>query len=154
MPNHITNIIRFQGDPQAIAQMLQAIAYDDLSEHGVKADVHTIDFGKVIPQPDYLYRGNLGPAEREKYGTKNWYDWNVSHWGTKWNSYGYCEYDQPENALKFDTAWSAPHPVIEKLSEMYPHIGIEHSWADEDIGCNCGRHIYMGGDRMEEYYPD
>ncbi len=153
MPNHITNIIRFQGDPQAIARMFRAIACDDPSEHGVKADVHTIDFGKIIPQPDDLYQGDLGHAEREKYGTNNWCDWNNANWGTKWNSYGYSEYDQSENALKFNTAWSAPHPVIKRLSEMYPEIGIEHSWADEDIGYNCGKHTYMGGDRIEEYYP-
>lgn len=154
MPNHITNIIKFSSDPQAIREMLRAIAYDNPSEKNVPDGINTIDFNKIIPQPDDLYRGNLGSAEREKYGKNNWYDWNVAHWGTKWNSYGYREYDQLENALKFDTAWSAPHPVIEKLSEMYPDIGIEHSWADEDIGCNCGKHIYMGGDRIDEYYPD
>lgn len=140
MPNHITNIVRFQGDPQVITQMLRENAYDDPAEHGVKYGIPTIDFEKIIPQPEDIGDG--------------WYDWNIAHWGTKWNSYGYCEYDQSKNALKFNTAWSAPHPVIEKLSEMYPDIGIEHSWADEDIGYNCGKYVYADGERIEEYFPD
>lgn len=35
--------------------------------------------------------------------------------------------------LYFQTAWSAPHPVLEKLTEMFPEIELEHEWADEDI---------------------
>ena len=45
---------------------------------------------------------------------------------------------QDGDALNFLTAWSAPHPVMEKLAEMFPDVGIEHEWADEDIGySNC-----------------
>ena len=31
---------------------------------------------------------------------------------------------------------------------------IKHEWADENIGQNCGRHCYQGGERTEEYYPE
>ena len=51
-------------------------------------------------------------------------------------------------------AWSAPHPILQKLSEMYPDITFEHEWADEDIGANCGRKIYRNGECTEEYYPE
>ena len=37
------------------------------------------------------------------------------------------------------TAWSAPIPVIKKLSEMYPNIELTLEFADEDLGQNCGR---------------
>lgn len=56
--------------------------------------------------------------------------------------------------MTFLTAWSAPHPILEKLSEMYPDIKFEHEWADEDIGMNCGRYVYFDGERTEEYYPE
>ena len=57
------------------------------------------------------------------------------------------------DVLGFNTAWSAPHPVIQKLSERYPTITITHSWADEDIGHNCGRREYLAGEITEEYIP-
>ena len=53
--------------------------------------------------------------------------------------------------IKKKTAWSAPHPVLEKLTEMFPDIELEHEWADEDIGQNCGRYSYKAGERIEEF---
>lgn len=92
----------------------------------------------------------------QKYGVPTWYEWTVNNWGTKWNSYDYdveSNYER-QNGLFFQTAWSAPHPIIKKLSEMYPDVFFEHEWADEDIGANCGRKCYEGGEQTEEYYPD
>ena len=92
-----------------------------------------------------------------EYGAPTWYDWCVTNWGTKWNAYGYDENGadyHDGDSLCFQTAWSAPHPILEKLTEMFPEIELEHEWADEDIGQNCGRHSYKDGERIEEYYPE
>lgn len=92
-----------------------------------------------------------------QYGAPTWYDWCINNWGTKWNAYGYGE-DKIDyhdgDMLYFQTAWSAPHPVLERLTEMFPDVELEHEWADEDIGYNCGRYSYQGGERIEEYYPE
>ena len=56
--------------------------------------------------------------------------------------------------LYFQTAWSAPHPILERLTEMFPGVEMEHEWADEDIGQNCGRYSYRDGERIEEYFPE
>lgn len=92
------------------------------------------------------------------YGAPSWYDWSIKNWGTKWNSYGYDNLDRSdisENpAFSFYTAWSAPHPIIEKLAERYPEVSFEHEWADEDIGMNCGRKTYEHGECTETYYPE
>lgn len=149
MPNHITNLIKLDGDRKQIAKMLETIKNDELG-------IGTVSFEKIIPMPEDIYRGNLGKKERELYGDRNWYDWCRANWGTKWDAYGYeggRDYSK-SNPLEFLTAWSAPHPVIQKLSEMFPEIEITHEWADEDIGMNCGRHSYLGGERTEEYYPE
>jgi len=89
-----------------------------------------------------------------KYGAPTWYEWCVGNWGTKWNAYDFEESGNAKDTIKFDTAWSAPHPVIAKLAEMYLDIEIEHEWADEDIGYNCGKYVYRNGERIEEYFPE
>ena len=149
MPNHVMNMLTFSGDAKRISEMKEKIKND---EYGLG----TIDFEKIIPMPDSIYRGDLGKAEMEKYGKNNWYDWRVGHWGTKWPAYGFDEtvdYSQ-NNTIEFQTAWAAPHPVIEQLAKMYPDITITHKWADEDLGMNCGEYEYADGERIREYYPE
>ncbi len=149
MPNHVTNIITYEGDRKQIAEMLEAIKNDEFG-------IGTLDFNKIIPMPADIFRGPLGEKEMKQYGKNNWYDWSLGNWGTKWNAYGYdksTDYSQ-NNRLRFQTAWSAPHVILQRLSEMYPEIEFKHRWADEDIGRNCGKHNYFGGERTEEYYPE
>ena len=132
MPNHITNIVAVSGDESRVQSMLKEIQTD---EYGVGS----VDFNKIIPMPDDV----------------DSHYWRIANWGTKWNSYGYtADTGFKDGKLTFLTAWSAPHPVLEKLSEMYPDIKFEHEWADEDIGMNCGRYVYFDGERIEEYYPE
>ena len=88
----------------------------------------------------------------KQYGCSDWYEWRINNWGTKWNSYdgGFVG----DNQIMFLTAWSRPEEIIQKLAEMHPDIHIEHLWADEDYGYNCGRAVYNGGCLTEQYIPD
>ena len=72
-------------------------------------------------------------------GSMSWYDWNIANWGTKWNSYN-VNLVSPTH-LEFDTAWSAPHPVIEAMAKQH-NIAMRHEWADEDTGSNVGYTVY------------
>lgn len=76
------------------------------------------------------------------YGFATWYQWSVSFWGTKWNAY---ETSVTKDQVSFQTAWSAPIPVIEALSSMYPDTIITHTYADEDMGSNTGIIEYLNG---------
>lgn len=110
------------------------------------------DFDKIIPQP-YMVRQSLKANESgldssidiAKLATQDkelWYNWRLENWGTKWNSYE-CKQLQ-DNMFLFDTAWSAPHPIILALSKKFPFITIHHLWADEDRGHNAGEAMYKG----------
>lgn len=77
-----------------------------------------------------------------KHGALCWYDWACEHWSTKWNAYAVSEC---AGGVQFDTAWSAPHPVIKTLADKFPDERIEHQWADEDIGSNLGHRVYQLG---------
>ena len=57
MPNHIANIIRLTGEPDDVARLLNQIAYDDSSEQDIPSGVHSIDFNKIIPQPEDIGDG-------------------------------------------------------------------------------------------------
>lgn len=85
------------------------------------------------------------------YGTKNWYDWCINTWGTKWNAY---DQSIENNIITFDTAWSTPFPVILQLSAQFPEALFKVNYADEDIGANCGRYVLQSGLVIEEYEPE
>ncbi len=150
MPNHVTNILRVSGDPEKVREMFEAIKSDEIG-------LGSLDFNKVIPMPEYIFRGNLGMAEREKYGKENWYDWSISNWGTKWNSYGYDPVYTPKEFdgehIEFQTAWSYPDPLIAALSKQYPDLQFEVIWADEDFGYNTGKKEYENGDETFCHVP-
>jgi len=78
--------------------------------------------------------GDRYASNLEKYGAKNWYDWCVNNWGTKWNAYDTRvtdnSYDECLEVI-FDTAWSPPIGVYEKLAEQFPKVDIEAYWSDE-----------------------
>ena len=71
-----------------------------------------------------------------KYGYPYWHDWAIGHWGTKWNAAGASREDV--NVISFQTAWSFPDKVLRTLSEKFADTTFKVSFADEDIGCNCG----------------
>ena len=87
------------------------------------------------------------------FGSKNWYDWAVSNWGTKWDvggDYGGCATLQSDNELwlNFNSAWSPPLEFYLTLT---------------DLGFNVRAYYYEGGcafcgiwenDRDEQYGID
>lgn len=117
-------------------------------------------FLKMRPDinPDEFSIGRQAFQNIREYGSPTWYDWANRNdtWNTKWNAYGYNkDNDYSQNGeLWFQTAWDAPHPISQKLSEMNPDITLEHRWADEDIGTNCGSRTYLAGHVIDEYFPD
>lgn len=58
------------------------------------------------------------------YGSPNWYDWCCSHWGTKWNASN-TNYDEENECLHFNTAWSAPEPIFVALAAAEPTACLE-----------------------------
>jgi hypothetical protein len=90
---------------------------------------------EFLPTPQPLLEtvaGSFGDTERQKeleakqidnvvkYGAKDWYDWNVQNWGTKWD----VELDNvqrvDENTLtaRFDSAWAPPIEAYQALEKL------------------------------------
>lgn len=53
----------------------------------------------------------------KKYGAINWYDWNIKHWGTKWNAYDIELLGIEDRYISycFNTAWSIPYSYYDRL---------------------------------------
>ncbi len=120
MPNHCFNRVEIYGkEASKIASKIES-------------EETPFDFTKIFPEPDYDkvevlptfpdIRGNNEPVKKDH----AWWDWRVQNWGTKWNSYDceVIEMDDDQVEYTFNTAWSPPEGVIEKLREQYPDIQI------------------------------
>jgi len=108
-----------------------------LQEGPMAKDISDDDFDKMVDMMrSYRICGSL-----------NWHDWNRQNWGTKWNAYDVEVVSS--NIVEFQTAWSAPHPVIEALAKKID-CGLLHEWADEDIGHNVGWATYDAFGKMIE----
>ena len=116
-----------------------------------------ISAGETPPEP--IPCNNATPEQqdelRKKYGASNWYDWNKRHWGTKWDA-NESFYNKEEKMLQFETPWSAPGPIHQKMAEMFPDLTFQGTYADEDFGSNTGciedGEIYFLEDQSEEAY--
>jgi hypothetical protein len=68
-------------------------------------------------------------ANIARYGAPTWYEWSCEQWGTKWNA---CDAEVTENRdgslnVHFDTAWTFPFPIFEKMVAEFPMLVFEGS---------------------------
>lgn len=84
-------------------------------------------------------------ALKQEYEAADWYDWSINHWGTKWNVDGIEPTVEPtELDYIFDTAWSPPTAVIERLAALFPKASIIHAYVEEGVSFG-GVSRYEGG---------
>ena len=111
-------------------------------------------FGQIIKEPDWRKLPNEKgefPKVKQHFGKdgklmfettefpdgKNddrWYHWNITNWGTKWDACNVeIDYaDESQIEISFDTAWSPPEPICERLREMFQDVNI--SWFFDEPG--------------------
>jgi len=102
--------------------------------------------GQFLPLPEALRETVKGSGEEEQEvfvdGFNNWYDWQVAHWGTKWDpEVMNCDYDGTTLSVSFDSAWSPPMAFYEwlvengyEVSANYYEPGMDYAgeWVDGD----------------------
>lgn len=126
MPNHVTNWVEISGTERQIAELKSKTFKTDSDGRAI------FDFNGVIPMPENVFTGDLGALEREQYGKDNWYDWSIANWGTKWNAYNFdlLHENMTTVVIRFDTAWSSPTQIFERLKEA--SFQVNCFWHDED----------------------
>jgi hypothetical protein len=129
MPNWCMCELKVKGKNGEIQKFLKDIHSE--------TDENIFDFERIIPTPKELLDNSKSPNElkmaenEKKYGARDWYAWRKKNWGTKWNTD--CQKDALQLkdemcSLVFDTAWTPPCPIIDKLSEMFPTLYFEMTY--------------------------
>jgi hypothetical protein len=98
-------------------------------------------------KPGHPYYSLVADALKPDEHPNCWYVWNRKNWGTKWDAYDIklggqhtvldrlarAGTDLVEEVVRFDTAWSPPFPVFERMIELYgPECRFVFRWMDED----------------------
>jgi len=95
------------------------------------------DFATIVPIdiPLEEYHGTDEVKLRDgsiAYTGGEWYSWNISHWGTKWNACNSVLTEFLDTGwFYFDTAWSNPIWIQRALAKMYPQYEIEWKYVEE-----------------------
>jgi len=87
----------------------------------------------------------------EVHGYKDWYDFSVGEWGTKWDvgdGDGINEITETSRTVYFDSAWAPPCAGYEKVAVL--GFEIEAMYDESGMGF-CGRWTNEGGDDYYEY---
>ena len=163
MPNHCHNRVTFYPSGNNTASSLDQIEIIKDIFTGESVFTH------IIPEPDWANtplmssdvkdivqsdRGKVGelpqyvedPWKRLVFKSTDkaddrWYDWRVQNWDTKWDAYDVEVTDDDPECLEiqFNTAWSPPEAICNKIREDFPDIAI--SWFYDEPGCEIAGYL-------------
>jgi len=180
MPNHTPNTLTILG-VKNIKKLLRPYLTLSKDNFTGKKD-YALDLGKIVPMPKeilastkygnlkYLNKKRTPQQEKrmrerqekhekkclELYGAKNWYDWSISYWGTKWNTYEnswFTDENTGVQCLYFQTAWAPPEPALRELAIKLGKI-LRVSYMDEGYAFFGVFHFYPDGNVEDECYQD
>ena len=153
MPNWCTNEVTIIGDEEDLTKFrnfvksekepfsFQSVMPIPIELKGTRSPT------TIVPQEEYdswVDDTNLGVGkpitlemsnrfERE-YGFDNWYDWQTTNWGTKWDvsdvemedSISWVDY-------KFETAWSPPEGIYNELTKLFTTVDIIWFYREDGV---------------------
>lgn len=119
------------GTSKTLTEML---SWPWVIEAGIKTE-ETLEAELLKRSPDCVELAKRAISNHEKYGHADWYGWSCANWGTKWGAYSFSDQFNeaaPERyEFKFDTAWSMPTPIFDKLAKEFPTLRFEVFAFDE-----------------------
>lgn len=147
MPNWCQNDVTFRHkDPAMIERVRKGFTSDGLFKEFFPTPAELVN-GVSPPATDEIAEANL-----EKYGARDWYEWNVENWGTKWDVTQLEDFEtfhvNETNSVRiaFDSAWSPPEAFYAKMADLGFDIEAYYWEPGMDF---CGKWTAEGGD---EYY--
>jgi hypothetical protein len=101
------------------------------------------------------YYGTNGFVDGQRLGNTdgNWYNWNSTHWGVKWDACrGSVERQDELLSYHFESPWGPPwEEMMLQLSEQFPTVAFTHRY-DEEQGWG-GEYEFQNGEisNLEEW---
>lgn len=148
MPNWCQNSLTIShNDPAMIARARQAIKDDRLLSEFIPVPqelVDTVSGGYADPEEQRKLSEQIS-KNLETYGFKDWYDFCIHAWGTKWDINGGEIAGESDTSLTiyFETAWSPPIEAYRKLDEL--GFNIEAMYYESGMGF-CGEYTTAHGE--------
>lgn len=94
------------------------------------------------------YYGTNGFVDGQRLGNTdgNWYNWNSTHWGVKWDACrGTVERQDELLSYHFESPWGPPwEEMMLQLSEQFPTVAFTHRY-DEEQGWG-GEYEFQNGE--------
>ena len=153
MPNWCNNSITLRHKDSAMVQRAQeALANGRLLQEFVPCPQDLIDTVSGFMGEDKRAAHEAQMARNiELYGYKDWYDWNVANWGTKWDFNLENVERQDPNTLTaaFDSAWAPPIEAYVKLLAL--GFEIEAMYYEPGM-CFVGKFTGNEDDYYDDYY--
>ena len=130
MPNWTSNVLDVTGKG---AYAFKRLVY---SARKIKGTINTeFHLEKTIPMPKEL-EGTSSPTDKpnkrllKKYGSDNWYDWQLENWGCKW---GACHTQDAQKIaggyrFLFDTPWAPPVTWMIATARKFPDLTLKDTW--------------------------
>jgi hypothetical protein len=125
MPNWCNNVVELAHEDPAMLERAKAALNGGwfLSEFIPVPEDLSIVAGRVGADEDQKQKDLVAQEEVNlaKHGYRNWYDFCVNEWGTKWDVGGdgmTCEIENGRISTSFDSAWAPPIAAYEKLMDL------------------------------------
>jgi len=100
-------------------------------EHEIEKSEYEI-IGK---REGYLNYGKTVVNNLIQYGAPTWYEWNMKHWGVKWNaSDSRVQRDINEVTIQFETPWDGVMALMTKVGEKYKDVSLVYDCSEEQVG--------------------
>jgi hypothetical protein len=169
MPNWCANSLKLVATNAQSEKLLANIVQELARAHEANESANIFALIKPIPEALHITSGWLGKDTPEQaaleakqkenlaiYGYKDWYDFCIAEWGTKWDAKTGDE-DLPftiednKVTIYFDTAWAPPMNIYYTLEEM--GFELEATYIEQGMGY-IG--YYTDGvdtcEKMEQFY--
>lgn len=132
MPNWCCNTLTLTCESNDFSAFISTYCCGD-DEH--------FELDKVIETPaELLNAGAPAPAGKEaefltKYGAKDWYQWRIQNWGTKWPP-RIVSIDTVGQVIEFDSAWTPPIAALKLLAARHKNIRFRLVYDEPDTELN------------------
>ena len=113
MPNWCNNVICLEGPQGLVDRAKAAIERDEFCNEFFSMPGELRD----TTSPTRPGEEDKAQAMIDKYGYSDWYSFSIGEWGTKWDISGGMIQEAGDGYIvaSFDTAWSPPIALVEKL---------------------------------------